>query len=243
MPSVCLLPAIHAGHGSRSPQADPISEITIPWPSSPLSPKQWTDRLEALAEQAEALVHRPSTLQDQARLAVQWLGLCWSGMSPETIAASTRASLLLGTNVVMAADPASQVLEVAERLDRIFEQAKADPAAAIATVHPPLLERPPDPAAPPPPPAPPQAPADWLSPAEVAELLEVSESTVKVWRNTGRFGDGWGKRGRSYAYSPEAVDALMEGLIPPALEELMDEIRSQAVSPVVPTVLGEECSS
>ena len=33
--------------------------------------------------------------QSQATLAVWWLGLCWSGMSPETIAASARASLLL----------------------------------------------------------------------------------------------------------------------------------------------------
>lgn len=205
-----------------------MSTIEVSWPSSPLSPKQWTERLESLAEQAEAMVGKPCSLQSQARLAVEWLGCCWSGMSPETIAASARASLLLGTNVVMATDPASQLAEVAERLDRIFEAAQADPSAGIAEVLPPLLELPPSPPKPAAPaPEPPDAPADWLSPIEVAELLEVSLSTVKVWRNAGRFGQGWGKRGKGYAYDPAAVEALLDGLIPPALEALMYEIREE----------------
>ena len=158
----------------------------------------------------------------QARLAVWWLGLSWSGITPATIAASARASLLVGENVVLATGVADQLAEgIHVRLDDLWQQAQATVEAPAL-----LLERPPDPAAPPPPPAPPQAPDSYLSATEVAELLEVSESTVKVWRNTGRFGAGWGKRGRSFAYSPEAVDALMEGLIPPALEELMDEIRA-----------------
>lgn len=120
-----------------------MTTIEVPWPTAPLSEAGWRTRMTDLAERAESMVGRPCTLQDQAQLAVHWLGLCWSGMSPETIAASCRASLLLGTNVVMATDPASQLAEVAERLDAVWEAAQADPSAALLEVAPPLLDLPP----------------------------------------------------------------------------------------------------
>jgi hypothetical protein len=206
-----------------------MSSIEVPWPGSPLSESGWRVRVEALAIEAEAMVGRPCSPQAQARLAVWFTGLLWPALSPEVVAGSCRASLLLGApGVLLAPAPVDQLAEVADRLDAIWEAAQDRPEAAV--VESPqvlLLERPPETPAPPAPPPPPPAPADWLSASETAQLLDVSESTVKVWRNDGRFGDGWGKRGRGHAYSPEAVEALMDGLIPPALVELMDEIREE----------------
>jgi hypothetical protein len=202
-----------------------MPDLTVSWPTAGLSEQQWRVRLTDLAERAEALVGRPSTLQDQATLAVHWLGLCWSGLSPETIAASARASLLLGTNVVMATDPASQLAEVAERLDEIYRAAQHDPSAAVVEVHPPLLDLPPAN-----PPAP-EAPADWLTAAETAELLGVSRSGLSKWCAAGRFGVegvGWGKRGKGHAYAPAAVEALMDGDIPQGLDELLSEVQAAA---------------
>jgi hypothetical protein len=97
-----------------------------------------------LAEMAEAMIGRRNVpLQRQAELAMWWAGLCWSGFGAGTIAASARASLVLGHNVVMAADPAAQLVEVMERLDHVWEQAQHDPSAAVATVMPPLIDLPP----------------------------------------------------------------------------------------------------
>jgi hypothetical protein len=120
-----------------------MSEITVDWPSgAAMTPDQWKRRLEDLATQAERMVGKQCSLQDQAQLALTWLGLCWHGFSAETIAASCRASLLLGQSVVMAAAPADQLVEIAERLDAIWEAAQADPAAGVVTVAP-LVELPP----------------------------------------------------------------------------------------------------
>ncbi len=115
--------------------------ISVSWPPISLSPDGWRRRLEDLAVEAEALVGRCCNLQQSAELALQWVGLCWAGMSPETIAASCRASLLLERSVVMSAAPADQVQEIAERLDRIWQEAQADPSGAVVTLPgPPILQ-------------------------------------------------------------------------------------------------------
>jgi hypothetical protein len=74
-----------------------MPELTVSWPTAPLSSKQWTDRLEALAETAEAMIGKTTSLQDQARLAIQFCGLLWPALSPEVIAGSARASFVAGT--------------------------------------------------------------------------------------------------------------------------------------------------
>jgi hypothetical protein len=238
-----------------------MSSIEVSWPGSPLSESGWRTRVEALAVEAEAMVGRPCSPQAQARLAVWFVGLLWPTLSPEVVAGSCRASLLLGApGVLLAPAPVDQLAEVQDRLWQLLEAAQDRPEAAV--VESPqvlLLERPPETPAPPlapapadlshlseaefvalapqgyhgvaevrpQPSAPPKAPDSYLSPAEVAELLEISESTINLWRRRGRFGAGWGKRGRGFAYSMEAVEALMDGLIPPALEELINEIRQE----------------
>ena len=151
----------------------------------------------------------------------------WPTLSPEVIAGSARASLLLGApGVLLAPPPGDQCREIQDRLWELLDAAQADPAAAVVEVHPPLLELPPAPPAPEAPP-PPRAPADWLSPSETCELLEISLSTLKNWRLAGRFGQGWGKCGRGYRYSPEVVEGLLDQLVPPSLVELMDQIRKE----------------
>jgi hypothetical protein len=202
-----------------------MTTLEVSWPTAPLSEQQWRDRLTDLAERAEAVMDMPCRLQDQATLAVHWLGLCWSGISPETIAGSCRASLLLGTPVVLSTAPADQVQEIAERLDRHWQAAQADPSTALVEVAPPLLELPPAK------PAAPEAPADWLSSGEVCELLDVSRATLINWRNAGRLGaegEGWGRRGRGHAYAPEAVEALMEPDVPEGFDQLVRDVQAAA---------------
>jgi len=116
-----------------------VSTIEVAWPDGgPLSETQWRERLESLAQSAESQLQHPheTTLQDRARLAVEWLGLCWSGFSAGTIAASCRASLLVGENVIVAAAPVDQIVE---HLDGIWQQADADPAAVVEVLVP-MLE-------------------------------------------------------------------------------------------------------
>ena len=234
-----------------------MTTLEVPWPGAALSPKQWTDRLSDLASRAEALVGRPCSLQDQARLACEAFGLLWPAMGPELVAGSARATLLLQVPVVLNAAPADAVQEITERLDRIWQEAQDDPAQAVADGGVLLLERPPCQPAPGRPPAPepvylvpepeqvveavveevaveveevepqPPAPDTWLSASEVCELLEISPSTLKNWRNDGKFGQGWGKCGRGYRYSPEVVEGLLDQLVPPSLVELMDQIRKE----------------
>lgn len=120
--------------------------ITVAWPPLPLAEPGWRQRLECLAGRAEALVGRRSNPQQEAALAVEWLGVAWPALSPALIAGSCRASLLLGSNVVLAPAPADQLLEVAERLDEVWADAQADPDAAVVTVRPPLLNSAPLPA-------------------------------------------------------------------------------------------------
>jgi len=118
--------------------------ISVPWPVSPMGELQWRRAVESLAEAAEAQVGRKSTLQEQARLAMWFAGLMWPTLSAEVVAGSCRASLLLGApGVVMSSAPADQVQEIAERLDQVWQQAQSDPAAAVASVAPPVLDLPP----------------------------------------------------------------------------------------------------
>jgi len=118
-------------------------EITIIWPTAALTPEAWRRRVEDLATQAESMIGKQCSLQDLAQLALSWAGLCWSGFSPEVIAGSARASLLLNQSVVMAAEPADQLAEISERLDAVWEAAQSDPSAAVVNVAPPFIELPP----------------------------------------------------------------------------------------------------
>ncbi len=117
--------------------------ISVYWPSGgTLSPEEWRQRLECLATRAEGLVgKRDVPVQQRAAMAMEFMGLCWPSLSPETIAGSARASLLLGDPVVMAAAPADQLAEIHESLDEIWAAARVDPAAAAVSIGPPLLER------------------------------------------------------------------------------------------------------
>ena len=114
--------------------------IEVPWPPLALNDTGWIERLNDLAAEAEQLVGKPVTLQRTAELGMQMAGLLWPGFSPETVAASCRASALLGVPVVMSAAPADQVQEVAERLDAIYAAAQADPSAGLVELPPPMLQ-------------------------------------------------------------------------------------------------------
>lgn len=119
------------------------STITVYWPSGgTLSPEEWGQRLECLATRAECLVgRRDAPVQQRAAMAMEFMGLCWPSLSPEVVAGSCRASLLLNEPVVVAAAPADQLAEIHESLDEIWELARRDPEAAVVSIGPPLLER------------------------------------------------------------------------------------------------------
>lgn len=114
--------------------------ISVIWPPLALNDAGWLQRLDELATQAEELVGKPVTLQQTAELGLQLIGLVWPALSPETIAASCRASALLGVPVVMSTAPADQVQEVAERLDAIYAAAQSDPSAALVELAAPMLQ-------------------------------------------------------------------------------------------------------
>ncbi|MCP9913740.1 helix-turn-helix domain-containing protein [Cyanobium sp. BA20m-14] len=115
--------------------------IEVPWPPLALNEQGWRQRLDDLATEAEQLVGKPVTLQQTAELGLAMVGLIWPALSPETIAASCRASALLGVPVLMSTAPGDQCAEIAERLDSIYAQAQADPAAALVELPAPLLQR------------------------------------------------------------------------------------------------------
>jgi hypothetical protein len=77
------------------------NSITVPWPPLALGEAGWRRRLEDLAGRAESLVGRYCTLQQTTKLALELVGLTWQAIGPETIAATCRASLLLGQPVIM----------------------------------------------------------------------------------------------------------------------------------------------
>lgn len=115
--------------------------ISVSWPPLALGTAGWIERLNDLATEAEQLVGRTVGLQQTAELGLQLIGLVWPALSPETVAASCRASALLGVPVVMSTAPADQCAEISERLDSLYEQAKVDPSAALVEVTPPMLQK------------------------------------------------------------------------------------------------------
>jgi hypothetical protein len=117
-------------------------EITVSWPPLALGTAGWIERLNDLASDAERLVGlKVVTLQRTAELGLAMVGLLWPGFSPETVAASCRASALLGVPVVMSTAPADQCAEIAERLDAIYAAAQADPSAGLVEVPAPMLQQ------------------------------------------------------------------------------------------------------
>jgi hypothetical protein len=284
------------------------TRISVDWPPAPLSESGWRRRTAELASKAESLVGRPCSLQQTAELALELIGLAWPALGPETVAATARASLLLGVPVLMATAPADQFQEIADRLDQIWQQAQASPAAGVVQLPQPMLsevrpdagppraraprrakpadpapdtepagvrEQEPEPAPaaedpdalppawldypepgqhpvaaleppapdplpvvitaepePPAPrrrPAPAPAPPGWFSAAEVAELLEVDVSSVGRWRKEGRLGaegTGWQQCGRSFYFSPDAVENIDRTRIPSGLDQLVAEIQA-----------------
>jgi len=232
--------------------------INVEWPSARLSEQQWRDRVEGLAERAEAMVGQPCTVQDQGRLAIEFAGLLWPTLSAEVIALSARASLVVGApGVLMAPAPTHQLLEIQDRLWELLDAAQADPAAAVVegpallVELPPLLSAaaaPPEPVPPgpapepspalvvepspepePPPPSPAPAPPNWLLTSEAAEVLGVSVATVSNWRQRGRFGaegQGWVIAGHTAWHSPEAVEQLEAGEVPPGLDQLISDVQA-----------------
>jgi hypothetical protein len=115
--------------------------ISVAWPPTGLGEPGWRTRLECLATRSEALIGKHCRLSDTAGLALELVGLLWPVLgAPETVAATCRASLLVGApGVVAASSAADQLAEVHSRLDEIWQAAQEDPAAGVVELHPPLL--------------------------------------------------------------------------------------------------------
>ena len=115
--------------------------LTVPWPALPIGEPGWRTRLESLAERSEALIGRSCRPTDTARLALELVGLMWPVLgAAETVAATCRASLLVGAPGIVAASPAAdQLAEVHDRLDAIWQQAQNDPAAGVVALPPPVM--------------------------------------------------------------------------------------------------------
>jgi len=115
--------------------------ISVAWPPTGLGEPGWRTRLECLATRAEALIGKHCRLSDTAGLALELVGLLWPVLgAPETVAATCRASLLVGApGVVAASSAADQLAEVHSRLDEIWQAAQEDPHAGVVELHPPLL--------------------------------------------------------------------------------------------------------
>lgn len=234
--------------------------ISVPWPPAPLPEIGWRSRLEDLASSAESFIGKDCSLQDTATLALELIGLLWPVIgAPETVAGSCRASLLVGPpGVILAAAPADQLAEIADRLDQIWLQAQQHPAAGVVELGAPLLHQIVAPRKPRTPRRPnPEAlepdgdelPAAWLDSgdapqhepsrtpppgwwpvADLAELLEVTRSTVCRRRSAGEMGargSGWVKCGKSYYFSPESVAAAEAGESVQQLSALVAEIQAE----------------
>lgn len=118
--------------------------ISVIWPPLALGEQGWRQRLDELAGKAENLIGRKQIgLQDTAELAVELVGLLWPVLgSPETVAGTCRASLVLGApGVLLASSPGDQWSEIHQRLDDIYAAAQADPAAALVEVPAPMLQQ------------------------------------------------------------------------------------------------------
>ena len=115
--------------------------ITVEWPPMPLGEPGWRTRLECLATRAEALIGRNCSLPKTAGMALELVGLLWPVLgSAETVAATCRASLLVGApGIVAASSAANQLAEVHERVAAIWEAAQNDPAAGRVELPPPVM--------------------------------------------------------------------------------------------------------
>jgi hypothetical protein len=115
--------------------------ISVSWPGAPLSESGWRRRIEELAVKAESLIGHRCSLQDTADLALRLTGLMWPVLgAPETVAATCRASLMLGApGCIASSSPGDQWAEVHSRLDEIWEQAQQHPAAGVVVVPQPVL--------------------------------------------------------------------------------------------------------
>jgi hypothetical protein len=113
------------------------------WPPGRVEPDEWRELLETLAVDAEKMIGRPTSLETCAALAMRWASLAWCSFSPETIAASCRASLLLNEPVVAARGLSDQLAEIGERLDSIYEAAQGQPEQLAVRVPMPYLAAPP----------------------------------------------------------------------------------------------------
>jgi hypothetical protein len=115
--------------------------IAVSWPPLQLGAEGWRRRLEAIADQAEQLIGKPCSLQQTAEMSLELFGLTWAAFSPEVVAETARASLVVGYPGVLAAGrPMDQCAEIAARLDAIWQQAQSDPAAGVVSVPAPLLQ-------------------------------------------------------------------------------------------------------
>lgn len=115
--------------------------LTVEWPALPIGEPGWRTRLESLAERSEALIGKDCSLYKTAGLALELVGLMWPVIgSAETVAATCRASLLVGApGIVAASSAANQLTEVHDRLDAIWEAAQNDPAAGRVELPPPVM--------------------------------------------------------------------------------------------------------
>lgn len=117
--------------------------ISVAWPAAPLSEPRWREQLTDLATKAESLVGQPCSLQDTATLALELVGLLWPVIgAPETIAATCRASMLVGPPGIVAASPGGdQLAEVHARLDQVWLEAQQHPGAGVVQLAPPMLQQ------------------------------------------------------------------------------------------------------
>lgn len=115
--------------------------ISVAWPAAPLSEPRWREQLTDLATKAESLVGQPCSLQDTATLALELVGLLWPVIgAPETIAATCRASMLVGPPGIVAASPGGdQLAEVHARLDQVWLEAQQHPGAGVVSLPQPVL--------------------------------------------------------------------------------------------------------
>lgn len=74
-----------------------------------------------------------------------------------------------------------------------------------------------------------EPPATWLSGIEVAELFEVSLSTVASWRRSGRMGargETWTRKGRLAYFDPAVIEKLEAGILPAGFDQLVAEVQA-----------------
>ncbi len=72
-------------------------------------------------------------------------------------------------------------------------------------------------------------PAGWFSAQDVADLIDVTPSSIAKWRAAGRMGTegtGWLRCGKSFYYAPDVVEQLEQQQIPAGLDDLVAEVQA-----------------